>query len=475
MTRTVVIIGAGPAGLSAASAALDRGSSVTLLDAADQLGGQYWRHAPSVAGDPTDTRLQHGWHTFSRLRDALEADPRCRVLTSAHVWAIEHGAGVTVHALLGPTDGSRRAARTFRPDALVFATGAHDRTLPFPGWDLPGVYTAGAAQALAKSEGIALGSRVVVAGAGPFLLPVAASLTGTGAEVLGIFEASRMRRLASGWLPRPWQLLGSAAKAGELAGYVGHQLRRRIPYFPGRTVVAAHGAEAVDSVTIARVDATWSPIPGTERRLATDAVCVSHAFTPRLELPIAAGCRIGADGFVTVDDHQCSTVAGVYAAGEITGIAGADAALAEGAVAGHCAAGGTPADPRIRGPVRARARSRQFAGRIAAAHGIGPGWRDWLTDETLVCRCEEVSYGHLRTVAAATPDAGLRSLKLSTRACLGPCQGRICGRTVADLLGRDGSTDHRPIAIPIRLGELARDQHEEDQQRQDQQATAFPH
>ena len=80
----------------------------------------------------------------------------------------------------------------------------------------------------------------------------------------------------------------------------------------------------------------------------------------------------------------------------------------------------------------------------------------------MVCRCEEVSYGQLRAVAAVTPDAGLRSLKLSTRAGLGPCQGRICGRTVEDLLGRDGSTDHRPIAVPIRLGELARDQQSQD-------------
>ena len=165
----------------------------------------------------------------------------------------------------------------------------------------------------------------------------------------------------------------------------------------------------------------------------------------------------------------------MYAAGEITGIAGADAALAEGAVAGHCAAGGSPADPTIRGSVRGpRPRSRQFAGRMAAAHGIGPGWRDWLTDETLVCRCEEVSYGRIREVAAATPDAGLRSLKLSTRACLGPCQGRICGRTVADLLGRDGSTDHRPIAIPIRLGELAQDQQSQDQHTSSK-INKFPH
>ena len=371
---------------------------------------------------------QHGWDTFSRLREALEADPP---LPRADERArLGDRAQHRCDPACAPRTGRRLApgGPTRSPDALVLATGAHDRTLPFPGWDLPGVYTAGAAQALAKSEGVALGSQVVVAGAGPFLLPVAASLTATGAEVLGIFEASPVRRMASGWPARPWQLLGAAAKAGELAGYVGHQLRRRIPYCPGHAVVAAHGR---------RGGRFGDRRPGrrdlvTDRRHRTPTrhrcgVCVSHAFTPRLELPVAAGCWIGADGFVAVDDHQCSTVAGVYAAGEITGVAGADAALAEGAVAGHCAAGGSPTDPRIRESVRARARSRQFAGRMAEAHGIGPGWKDWLTDETLICRCEEVSYGHIRKVAAATPDAGLRSLKLSTRACLGPCQGRTAG------------------------------------------------
>ncbi len=452
--RTVLIIGGGPAGLSAAYAARQRGSTVILLDGADQLGGQYWRHAPGAGAN----HLQHRWSTFTRLRDALIADPQCTVLTSAHVWAIEPGAPCTVHVLVGPADGVNRMPHAFRPTSLVFATGAHDRTLPFPGWDLPGVYTAGAAQAFAKAEQLALGRRVVVAGAGPFLLPVTASLTATGASVVGVFEASPIRRLARGWLPRPWQLLGSPGKASELAGYVGHQLRERVPYFPGQAVIAAHGSAAVEAVTVARVDRHWSPIPGTERRLGVDAVCVSHAFTPRLELPIAAGCQVGADGYLIVDDHQASTIEAVYAAGEITGIGGAEAALAEGAIAGHCAAGGSLDDRSIRRRVRSRDRSTQFAHRIEAAHGVGSGWRDWLTDDTLICRCEEVSYGRLCAVAAATPDAGLRSLKLSTRAGLGPCQGRICGRTVAELLDRNGGTDHRPIAAPLRLGELAQDQ-----------------
>ena len=449
---SLVVVGGGPAGLAAAYAARRRGATVTLLDSSDQLGGQYWRHAPGPGGP--DHRLQHGWSTFTRLRDALVEDAGCTIVTGAHVWAVERDTPVTLHVLVGPADGVEREARTFAPDALVLATGAHDRTLPFPGWDLPGVYTGGAAQAFAKAEGLALGRRVVVAGAGPFLLPVAASLVATGAQVLGVFEASTVRRLARGWLPRPWQLAGSTGKLGELAGYVGTQVRHRVPYRPGYAVVAAHGDTGVESVTLSRVDADWSPIPGTERRLDVDAVCVSHGFTPRLELPLSAGAEVGGDGFAIVDDEQrCAP--GVYAAGEITGIAGADAALAEGAIAGHCAAGGSLTDPAIVGRVRDRSRSAQFARRIQAAHGIGPGWRNWLTAPTLVCRCEEVSYGRLCDVAAATPDAGMRSLRLTTRAGLGVCQGRICGRTVAELLDHAGPTDHRPIAVPIRLGELA--------------------
>lgn len=180
--RHVVVVGAGPAGLAAARAALDAGARVTMLDAAQRTGGQFYRHlaAPALRED----LLHHGWRAFTELRDQLVAHARCDVLTEAHVWNVE--AGPVVHVAVGPADAADRAMRTFRPDALVLATGAHDRTLPFPGWQLPGVYTAGAAQALAKAERLAVGRRVVVAGAGPFLLPVARALQLTGARVLGV-------------------------------------------------------------------------------------------------------------------------------------------------------------------------------------------------------------------------------------------------------------------------------------------------
>lgn len=482
MTALVAVVGAGPAGLAAATAALDAGAEVVLLDASPALGGQFWRHRPGDEAD--DARQQrgwqwHGWQRFTAMRRALAASARCRAVTGAQVWAIDHpGGAARLQLAVGEADHPERFMESVQPDALVLATGAHDHTLPFPGWDLPGVATGGAAQALAKSEGLAVGGRVVVAGAGPFLLPVAASLAGVGARVLGVYEASRPTALAAGWLQAAgWPgvgLPGDAGslaiiprKLGEVAVYAARQLRRRIPYRLGSGVVAAHGRDRVEGVTVAALGHDWSPVPGTGRTIACDAVAVSHGFTPRLELAIAAGCKLTAGGplsrFVSVDSDQRTSVPGVFAAGEITGIGGADAALHEGALAGWIAGGGSPAHPRARAARRGIARYRLFSGGLAAAHGIRPGWRRWLDDGTLVCRCEEVSYAALREAAAATSSRGLRPLKLVTRVGLGPCQGRICGRTVEALLTGDGASaflddvlpDRRPMAAPVRFAELA--------------------
>ncbi|WP_353647757.1 NAD(P)/FAD-dependent oxidoreductase [Nakamurella sp. A5-74] len=479
--RHVVVVGAGPAGLSAAAAAAERGATVTLLDSADQLGGQYWRHLPAERAAEDEAVLHHGWQTFGQLQATLATSPGVQIVRQAQVWSLEtagtttgsQNAAAVLHVLIGEVDSPDRRLLTLGPDALVLATGAHDRTLPFPGWTLPGVFTAGAAQALAKGERIAVGERVVVAGAGPFLLPVASSLSQAGARVAAVIEAGTLRSLAAGWLSKPWQLVGAAHKSGELFGYLTHQLRGRIPYRTARAVIEAHGSDRVEAVTTAAVDHRWAPIPGTEEQIACDAVCVSHGFTPRLELAIAAGAAISAERFVVVDADQRTSVRAVFAAGEITGIGGVDAALVEGRIAGHVAAGGSHRDRELGTAHRDRLRTTAFAHRIEAAHGIRPGWTGWLRPDTIVCRCEETTLAAVHNAVAATDSRSLRSTKLSTRAGLGICQARICGRSVETLLaettdttaakftpppgsGSDGAgSDRRPIVTPIRLGELA--------------------
>lgn len=446
--RHVAILGAGPAGLAAAQAALALGATVTVLDEGEHAGGQFWRHQPGI----TDARLQHQWRRFERLSAALES---ATVHRRASVWSVEHGERLWLHAVVGPHDAAERAGITVEADALVLATGAHDRALPIPGWTLPGVTTAGAAQALAKRDGVTVGTRTLVAGAGPFLLPVAQSLRSAGSEVVEVLEASALGTLARGWAARPWELLAMGHKGAELAEYVGDLARGRTPYRIGEGVVRILGSHRVEGAVVARMDADWRPVPGTERTVACDAVALGHGFTPRLEAAIQCGCEIRPDRFVAVDDRQATSVAGVFAAGEVTGIGGADGALAEGVIAGFTAAGGALGDQRLRAAVRARTRATAFAARLQAAHGIRPGWTAWLTPDTVLCRCESTTVETVRAHAAASP----RGFRLATRAGIGACQGRTCGRAVEDVVRAAGGTpspaDHRPVLGSVRLGEVA--------------------
>jgi NAD(P)H-nitrite reductase large subunit len=217
-------------------------------------------------------------------------------------------------------------------------------------------------------------------------------------------------------------------------------------------------------VTIARLDAAGRVRPGRERRVACDAVAVSYGFTPQVELALALGCavRTDADGslVVAVDSEQRTSVPGVYAAGEITGVGGAGLAAVEGRLAGAAATG----QPLPRSAVRRRGKLRAFAAAMHAVYRMPEGWPDVVTGDTLVCRCEEVPYARVVDAVAELGGTDARIVKLLTRTGMGWCQGRVCGYataclvsrlanrpvTVADLVTFAG----RPFASPVPLGRL---------------------
>jgi NADPH-dependent 2,4-dienoyl-CoA reductase/sulfur reductase-like enzyme len=487
--------------MSAARAAADAGVEVLLVDAGTQVGGQFHRQLPQEFHAARPERLQHNWTTFTRQRDRIATHSRITHLAETSVWAIEPGTTrregdgtLRLWLQTGAADAPGRRVQAVEAEAVVLAAGAYDRVLPFPGWDLPGVYSAGAAQALAKGQRIGIGKRVVVAGTGPFLLPVAESLLGVGAEVVGLLEANRLPTILKGWLTDP---LVASSKLREAFAYAALLGRRGIPLHHGRAVIAAQGQDRVEAVTTAKLDRTWRPIPGTEQQLEVDAVCLGFGFTAQLELAVAAGCNLGAgpDGgpAVVVDTNQQTSIPGVFAAGELTGIGGADLAAAEGQVAGASAAAllmtsrqAVAGDGRSRPAAAERAEStaavaarrkvakgKRFAVALAKAYPVQPDWQSWSDEATVVCRCEEVRRGEIEDALAQRDINGMRSLKLTTRVGLGLCQGRVCSRAAADLAATRQAADlaatrqtvvradySRPVAQPVRLRDLAEIQEE---------------
>ncbi|WP_432111440.1 FAD-dependent oxidoreductase [Streptomyces sp. YPW6] len=463
----LVVVGAGPAGMAAAATSLDGGLRVALVDSGPAPGGQFWRHPPDHAHDAVPTEdLHHDLRTYRALRAALAAHERTGRLTlllDHHVWTTAAAAdGFTVHAVDRGSPPEERAVVLCAP-ALLVATGAYDRQLPFPGWDLPGVLTAGGLQALLKGGGVVAGRRVVLGGTGPFLLPVAAALAARGAEVVAVCEAAA----PSAWLRHPAPLLRHPAKWAEAVGYAGVLARHRIPFRTRTGIVGTEGEGRVAVVRTASLDADGAPLPGTERRIEADTVGVGWGFVPQLDLLLPLGCDLAdaGDGTVAaaVDAGQRTTVPGLYAAGETCGVGGAALALSEGRVAAvsvltDLRAPGRPGVRPLAAERRAVARHRGFARALAEAHPVPRDWPAWLTDETTVCRCEEVTAGAVRAARTDGPAPDHRQVKQLTRAGMGWCQGRMCGPAVHCLVAARAepyTPAERLIATPVTLGALA--------------------
>ncbi|MFH9084790.1 FAD-dependent oxidoreductase [Streptomyces sp. NPDC017673] len=453
----LAVVGAGPAGLAAALAAAARGVQVTLVDAADQAGGQFYRQPATALGARRPQALHHQWRTWERLRDGLErhrAAGRITHLTDHHVWCVARDSpsgAFAVHALLGPT---QEDGVTVRADAVLLATGGYERVLPFPGWTLPGVVTAGGAQAMLKGGLVLPGRTVVVAGTGPLLLPVAAGLAAAGARVAALVESAGPGAL----LHRAPALAAQPGKLAEGAGYAARLLRHGVRTLPRHTVVAAHGADRLEAVTVAALGRDGRPRPGSARRIPCDTLAVGHGMLPHTDLAETLGCTLSGTA-VRVDAEQRTDVPGVWAAGEATGVGGAALALAEGHIAGRSAAArlrGTAPDPGgWAAAARARTRLRAFATALDAVYAPPAGWADRIPDETVVCRCEEVTAGEVREAVGSLGAGDLRTVKLLTRAGMGWCQGRMCAPAVAGLTGCPLDPGRRPFARPVPLGVLA--------------------
>lgn len=456
-TFDVLVLGAGPAGLAASAAAGEAGASVALLDGAMHCGGQYWR------GSSAERRkgLSRSWATFVRLQERLRRAGVVQ-LQGHQVHAVSPSDREWVaRCLVGCGSSVDMSVSMVRGRRLVIATGAYDRQVPFPGWDLPGVMTAGGVQALLKGSGVMAGTRIVVAGTGPFLLPVATGLITGGAHVEAVVEASPPATAAR----HLWRLAAVPSKAAEAIQYGMRLAVSRTRYLTGWAVADVLGEDRVEAVEIVRHDRLGRPVEGSRTQLECDTLAVGWGFTPQLELPLQLGCAstIGADGslVVLVDEDQRTSVGTVWAAGESTGIGGADLALVEGDIAGRAAAGAVV-------PLRLRHRRKKlqrFAAAIHAVYGLPQFMVDELRDEVLVCRCEEIDAGAVRRAVRDWGATDARTVKMMARPGMGWCQGRMCGFSIALLVSRECAREptladllalaERPFSSPIPIGRIA--------------------
>lgn len=453
MTETdLVILGAGPAGMAAAAQAAGRGLSAMVLDEQPRPGGQIWREvsrAASVRGDLLGKDYTEG-RGFVRGLD----HPNITHVAGASVWQVDPGGEVAYSR-----DGKALVARGRR---ILLANGALERPMPLPGWTLPGVMTAGAAQILLKASGI-VAERAVLVGTGPLIYLIAAQMVRAGVPPLALVETQTRGDFlrASRHLPRALLGLGYLLKG---LGLLRELRRAGVARFTGATEIAIAGTEHAQALRFIA--------GGRAHHIACATVLLHHGVVPNTQasrsLNLPHVWNNAQRSFrPETDQWGRSAEPAVYIAGDGAAIAGARAATLTGQLAALAIAhdlGRLPKGDRdlAARPLRLRlaleTAARPFLDRAypPCAEALAPA------DDTIICRCEEVTAGTIRR-QAKLGCLGPNQTKAFSRAGMGPCQGRYCGLTVTEILSachsrtQDATGAYRiraPIK-PVTLGELA--------------------
>jgi thioredoxin reductase/bacterioferritin-associated ferredoxin len=451
----VAIVGAGPAGMAAAIVLARSGVSVALLDEGANPGGQIYRSVGVSPYQPGNWLGQDYWQGSALVREFAQSGTL--YVDRTLVWAVHPGADG--HRLVASRDG---AAQEIAARRIIIATGAIERPFPIPGWTLPGVLSAGAAQIALKSSALVPEGRIVLAGTGPLLYLLASQYQAAGvpiAVLLDMTPAGGWRRAATAapqFLTSPYFRKGLALRSA-----VGKAMRIE----RGIVSVRALGTGRLERVA-------WTDRDGREHELPLDWLLLHQGVAPNLNLPRATGCalRWNAERLAfepQVDFWGESSVGGIFVAGDGAGIVGAQASAAQGRLAALQAATQIgamrqgvrdAAATMVRRQLRRHLRGRAFLDRYfrpADALRLPSG-------DTVVCRCEEVTEQQILD-AVGQGAVGPNQMKAYLRCGMGPCQGRYCGLTVSELIA---AATRRPVSAvgylrlrnpvkPVTLGELA--------------------
>ncbi|MFO7713828.1 NAD(P)/FAD-dependent oxidoreductase [Desulfosarcina sp.] len=306
----MICVGAGPAGLAAAVEAARLGVQVVVFDENQRPGGQLFKQIHKFFGSREHRAMERGFNIGNSFLDQARALGVEVSLNSVVLGIYENGA---MNVLLGDRIEQVKAQK------ILVATGASENMIPFPGWTLPGVIGAGAAQTMANIHGIRPGNDILMVGSGNVGVIVSYQMIQAGSRIAAVIDA--------------------APKIGAYAVHAAKIARVGVPFMTSHTIQKAHGKERVEGATVVQVDTSWQPIPGTEKRFDVDTICIAVGLNPMTQIVRMAGCKMAyapaLGGRIPAHDvNQETSIKGIYIAGDISGIEEASTAIIEGRIAG---------------------------------------------------------------------------------------------------------------------------------------------
>lgn len=451
----LLIVGAGPAGMAAAVTARQKGLDVLVIDEQPAPGGQIWRDIETVAATERGTLLGAAYLEGRPAAEAFRASGAAYE-PGSQLWQIEPGFRAFV------TKAGK--ARITEARTILLATGAQERPAPFRGWTLPGVLTVGAGQILLKNAGQVPAKPAWLAGSGPLMLLYMTQLLKAGGKIAGYLDTTPPGRLTSALrhFPGALRAVGDLSKGMRWSLAVRASGVRRIRHV---TDIEAVGTERLEAIR-------YQTASGAAETVQAETLLVHEGVIPNVHTALAIGSAVtwrdDQDCYIpTLDAWGESSQPNVFIAGDGAGIAGAKAAALRGEIAalGIATKLGqiTPeAAAEAAKPARAKL-GRELALRPFLDALFRPREAIFIpADETVVCRCEEITAREIRAMARLGRP-GPNQVKAFTRAGMGPCQGRLCGYTVTRILaaaegrpaGEVGFYRVRPPLKPVTLGELA--------------------
>ncbi|AXQ99621.1 NAD(P)/FAD-dependent oxidoreductase [Pseudoalteromonas piscicida] len=441
----IVIVGAGPAGVSCAAELAKYGITSTLVDEAPKIGGVIYRGPLRHA-----SKLPHLDENLKRAMAALK------------VRYEHHKQDITLQLqtkVLGPEGESGLLLQTqdqltqIDYTKLVLATGCHERSVPFEGWQLPGVMLMGGMQLQLKSGLVRPGKKVALVGTGPLLPLVACQLHKSGAQVVGVYEASRFSELAKetvALLNKPKLTLSGLSMLAYLK-------KHNIPFKYGYGIVKAEGQDKLSSVTVAPYDEHWHADLSKAQHFAVDSLGVGYGFVARTQLAMLLGVShqyTTTNGYVPLlDDNLRSSLNSIFVCGDTNGLLGAEAAIIEGKMAATMLAyeqaclSESAFHTRMRKLKTKRKQAQKFRAGFDRFSARREGLLALTQPDTVVCRCEQVKRQQL-DLALQQGAKDLSSVKMRTRIGMGDCQGKMCSSYALDRLHAAGHLDTLGVIRP---------------------------